>query len=242
MSDNGALSITLLSVCAPGERDASQTWIDRASERFPAGELVRKVVEGAPITSLVLEEASKDYDLLLLGAPERDSRPDVLFSSVVDELVRGAPCLTMVVRGAGGDAVWAPRRILVPTDGAAAARHAAEIGFALAARGDAEVTVLHVVVHEPDGSLRDSRTDRAREVGIGYQIVQELGTLGESLGVRTRLAVEVGTAPEAVILEVAAQRAIDLIILGTAVRGSHRLFVGSRVERVLNAAPARWWW
>jgi len=237
MGHGGGLSLTLMSVCPPGEREVSQAWIDQAGARFTGGEQVRKVVEGEEVAGPVLEEAAKHYDLLLLGAPERDSGPEVLFTSVVDELVRGAPCLTMVVKAGQPDADWAPRRILVPTDGTAAARHAAEIGFALAAPGDAEVTILHVVMHAADAYRRGGRVDRTHELGIGYQIVEELGTLGDSLGVRTRLAVQAGAAAEAVILEVARQRAIDLIILGTAVRGAHRLFVGSRVERVLNAAP-----
>ncbi len=237
MSSNGNLSITLLTVCAPGDRAASQEWLDKASALFPSGELIKKVVESERVTDLVLDEAQKNYDMLLLGAPERDSRPDVLFTSVVDYLVRGAPCMTMVVKGYRTESEWTPRRILVPTDGTAASRHAAELGFALAASGDAEVTVLHVVAQEPDRYRRGVRTDRERQVGIAFQIVQELGTLGESLGVRTRPAVQVGLAPESVILDVAQKKSIDLIILGTAVRAaSHRLFLGSRVEHILNAA------
>jgi nucleotide-binding universal stress UspA family protein len=72
---------------------------------------------------------------------------------------------------------------------------------------------------------------------MGYQVVEELSRLGETLGVRTRHDVRVGTEPEDVILEVADRSGIDLIVLGTAVRaGSERLFLGGRVEHILHEA------
>jgi nucleotide-binding universal stress UspA family protein len=50
--------------------------------------------------------------------------------------------------------------------------------------------------------------------------------------------VRVGRDLETVILDVVTKERIDLIILGTAIRpGSDRLFLGPKVERILNNAP-----
>ncbi|HEX8298086.1 MAG TPA: universal stress protein, partial [Rubricoccaceae bacterium] len=67
-----------------------------------------------------------------------------LFSAVMDDLIRLAPCPTVIVQS-GGERPWPPRRILVPTNGSAAARHAAEVAFTLATEPGEEVTVLTVV-------------------------------------------------------------------------------------------------
>jgi nucleotide-binding universal stress UspA family protein len=49
--------------------------------------------------------------------------------------------------------------------------------------------------------------------------------------------VKVGRDPESVILDVAKKDSIDLIILGTDLRiGTQRLFLGPKVERILNHA------
>ena len=67
-------------------------------------------------------------------------------SPVVDHLVRLSPCTTIVVHGHRLQEGWSPKRILVPTKGTAAAKHAAEIAFSLASPGEEEVIILNVVV------------------------------------------------------------------------------------------------
>jgi nucleotide-binding universal stress UspA family protein len=76
-----------------------------------------------------------------------------------------------------------------------------------------------------------------RQYIISHQIVDELGAMGQSLGVRTYTAVHPGASPEEVILETARSAYMDLIILGTNIRaGSERLYLGSRVERLIRQA------
>jgi nucleotide-binding universal stress UspA family protein len=62
--------------------------------------------------------------------------------------------------------------------------------------------------------------------------------MGQSLGVHAYTAVYPGSEPETIILDVARSANMDLIILGTSIRaGSDRLYLGSRVERILHQAP-----
>ncbi len=232
------LSITLLNVATSGERARTAQFLDELGALFPEREVVKKVVESSDAADAILDEAQKDYDLLVLGATER-MRSDVLFTPLVDYLVRVAPCATLVVQGqASLRPDWSPRRILVPTNGTVTARRAAEIGFALAASGDEEVIILNVVSHDGTAYGRELRLGALeRQLGSGYQIVQELCTLGDSLGVRTKAEVHLGAEPDRVILELAEKSGAQLIIIGTNVRpGSDRLFLGPRVERILHSA------
>jgi Kef-type K+ transport system membrane component KefB len=237
MSDRHALSVTLFSVAEPGARQESVDFLNRLGEEFYDVELVKKVVQRGDPSRAILDEAEKYYDLMILGATETTLGAQTLFHPMVDSLVRMAPCPTMVVKGEIGGGRWPPKRILVPTNGSAASRHAAEIGFALATQ-DEDVVVLNVVSEQahpyrfnPDEAARDVRLTAAR------QIVEECRVLGQAHGARVEARVEIGVEPESVILEVTESAGIDLIVLGTDVRpGSERLFLGPRVERILADA------
>jgi nucleotide-binding universal stress UspA family protein len=70
------------------------------------------------------------------------------------------------------------------------------------------------------------------------QIVNEIRELGDAYKVRTTTKVSEGRYPEEVIVETAVDNNIDLIVLSTDLRpGSHRLFLGPRVEYILQHAP-----
>lgn len=234
------LSITILTAVEPEQRARASEFLEELSALFADQEVTRKVVEGRRPTDAILEEAEKNYQLLVLGAGEPQTRSDFLFNPVVDYLVRVAPCATMVVSGTDLGDAWAPRRILAPTNGTMAARRAAEVAFAVASPDPAtEVTVLHVVAEMPDPHEYDWRgITLDRRLVLGHKIVEELRKIGASLGVHTNAEVRVGRDPETVILEFARTRGYDLIVLGTSIRaGSERLFLGPRVERILNHAP-----
>src|SRR5690606_1046518 len=76
-----------------------------------------------------------------------------LFSEIIDDLVKLAPCPAMLVRGVADDEDWRPRRILVPVNGTAAARRAAGLAFARAA-ADGERTGTHCVTPAPGAGPR----------------------------------------------------------------------------------------
>jgi nucleotide-binding universal stress UspA family protein len=77
-----------------------------------------------------------------------------------------------------------------------------------------------------------------RQLDVANDIVTGLQTLARDRHVRASPLVVNGADPESVILDVARNRDIGLIILGTSVRaGAGRLFLGPRVERILENAP-----
>jgi Kef-type K+ transport system membrane component KefB/nucleotide-binding universal stress UspA family protein len=233
------LAITLLTVCSPGERDASASYLEKVAVLFAGAEVTKKVVEGAKAELAILEEAQKGYDLIVLGATERSGTSDSLFNPIVDLIVRAAPCPTMIVRGSAEKPRWPPSRILVPTNGSASSKYAAEFGFALPRNNDDEVLILNVIAQGPTSYRLDPGGQiQERELAIAHAIVDELRELGEAKGVRIDADVRFGRDPESVILKVAQKGEVGLIIIGTDVRvGSAKLFLGPRVERILTHAP-----
>ncbi len=226
------LAVTLFSV---GSRDAYD-FLGRIEHLFASAEVQKRVVESDSPVSAVIAEAQRDYDLVVLGATEVDNTAEALFGGMVDEVVRLAPVPSLVVRGGNIEEGWAPRRIVVPTDGTPNSRRAAELAFAVAER-DAVVTVVHVVTRHTSitGSFRDRAAARHE---MGHQITADLRQLGESIGITTETEVRMGPEPEDAILETARRTRADLVILGTGVRAaSSRLFLGPRVERILAACP-----
>lgn len=233
------LSVTLFTVAMPDKKDECLAYLNKVGPLFAQKEVIKKVAEGYKTSDLILDEAKKDYDLLVLGAADQSSYSNVLFTPLVDFLVRVSPSATMVVKSHDLPPNWQPSRILIPTNGATAARHAAEIGFALASGPDDDVILLNVVAYDSHSRRYETSNDVfEHRLGIGHQIVEEVRQLGEALGVKTLVDVRVGTDPETVILDIAKKKNVDLIILGTDLRaGSDKLFFGPRVERILNNAP-----
>ncbi len=238
LGQNLNLSVTLLNIAAKGQRAGGHTYLNELSPLFDEHELVKKVFEGSHAAEFILDEARKDYDLMVLGASEENRGTDVLFTPLVDYLVRLAPCPTMIVQGQRVQKEWRPRRILIPTNGSQAARQAADLGFALATNGE-EVVILHVVVEGKSNYSPDASGEMLeRQLAIGWHMVEELRQRAEAREVRADTEVRLGPDPETMIMAVAREKEADLIILGTDVRpGTDRLFLGPGVDRILKGSP-----
>jgi len=233
------VAVTLLTVTPEGKRAAGLEYLGEMSELFSSHDLSKRVVEGTTATAvdLILDEAQKDYDLIILGAAERSSGADTVFNPIIDQVTRLAPCPTMIVKATDADRHWPPRSILVPTNGSAASRHAAEVAFTLSKGTDTRVKLLNVV-DAAAGSYYSSEGAHERRFNTAHRIVDALRERGESQGVYAEAEVRVGNRAAEVILEVAYKQAFDLIVLGTDLRpGSERLFLGPSVETILDDTP-----
>ncbi len=233
------LSLTLLNVTTNGRRASGVEFLSQLAPMFSQKEIVKKVVEDEHPSNAILEEAEKDYDLLVFGASENTPDSSIVFTPLVDGLVRMAPCPTLVVQGQRIQPDWQPKRILVPTNGSLAARHAAELGFAIASDEGDEVMILHVVEDNTSRYFLDASGETLeKQLEMGQQIAKDLCELGQVQGIQTSVDIQIGSDPEPIILAEARKHHVDLIILGTDVRpGSTRLFLGPRVERILKNAP-----
>jgi nucleotide-binding universal stress UspA family protein len=239
LAAKGPVAVTMFNVAKPGERALSNEFLDMITPLYGALEITRRIVEDDQPDTAILAEAQKGYDLLVLGATERKRTDalDAIFHPVVDRLVRFAPCPAMVLKGGAASVDWRPRKILVPTNGSQPAREAAELAFRIA-QPDELVVVLNVVRTAPDdGYYVNTDAAEERQFAAAAHIVSELRDMGEAHGVRTLPLVRAGLEPDQIILDVAAETNAGLIVLGTDLRpGSERLFLGPRVERILESA------
>lgn len=228
-------AVTLMTVVEPGQRKAANSYLSELSRLLPPEiEVSRRVVSGDLVSSIV-NEAANGYDLIALGAPQRHAGAEHLFEAAIDEVVRLAPCPSMIFSSRSG--TWPPNKIMVPTGGGAAASRAADLAFALSGE-ETQVLLFHVI--DPDSATLVSTSQHsspALQLDVGHSVVDALREVGEGLGVSVATEILMGERTVPSILD-RAGREVDLVILGTNIRaGSHRLYLGPKVERLLAEVP-----
>ncbi len=230
------LDVTLLTISNDEEKAESQAYLNSLAEFFTKFSVTKKVTVSSNTLETILDEVKKDYDLLIVGATERKKNSDMLFNPIVDNLVRLAPCATIVVQSSNVAEDWRPSRILVPTNGSVASKRAAEVAFGIAFHEHDQVHILNVVEDKMGYTSLDTEGNlKERRLTFAHETVAELKRLGESLDVNTFTEIEIGEEVDRVILQMASEKNFDLIIIGTDVRpGTDNLYLGPRVERILN--------
>ncbi|MFP5319862.1 MAG: cation:proton antiporter [Acidimicrobiia bacterium] len=191
--------------------------------------------------SIILREAEKGYDLLVMGSRGRTETGDSrLFGDSVEDVVQQSPCPLLVVASPDGDDgthMDNLRRILVPVAGSPRDRQAAEVGFSLARRAGATVGLLHVVTESQHALRMGSDEAIAHAVELGEDLVRDLADLGRSLGAQVETEVVVSDHPEQAVVDRACEGA-DLIIVSSNRRAvTQRAFFGHRVDHILGNAP-----
>jgi nucleotide-binding universal stress UspA family protein len=133
-------------------------------------------------------------------------------------------------------------RLLVPTDFSAGSEQAWAVARRLAARLDAELILVHVLVETPLYSEGPFTMQRARDVFDAAR-AWAVKTLGEwtataaSAGLSARWVVKTGVPHQEIVGAAVLERA-DLIVIGTRGRGGlDRALLGSVADRVIRLAP-----
>jgi nucleotide-binding universal stress UspA family protein len=163
--------------------------------------------------------------------------------SVADKVLHAAATPVFLVRGSAEPALIAPplRRVMVPLDGSALARQALPAAVELAARAGAELLLLTAVVPplkvDPGQISPLLRADDMLPA-LRERLMHELGDLAgeiERKQVRVRPLAVTGYPAEAIIDE-AARRGVDLIVMAThGYGGLRRWALGSVADKVLHA-------
>ncbi len=168
---------------------------------------------GRSITNVARQ---RDADLVLLGWRGRRKRTrENVLGSTLDYVVENPPCDVAVAKVAPDDE---PEEILVPVAKGPHSAFATDIAAAFADAWDADVTLLHVL--EPDGNgSEDVMTERQREL------------VGEGFDVSTVIVSDGDVARS--ILTYADEEEIDTIVVGAAREGIlRRVMFGDIPERV----------
>ena len=198
---------------------------------------------GAPAEVIVETAEHGQADLIAMATHGYSGIKRWTLGSVTDKVVHAAHAPVLVVRGAeqplAGDRSL--KRILVPLDGSALARQALPLAAELAAGARAELVLL--AVHVPP-------LGEVLELNSSYQRSDELlaafrdRVLGELHGLADELRQQVTVTPAAAegfpaeaIVEEAARRSVDLIVMAThGYSGIKRWALGSVADKVLHAA------
>lgn len=210
---------------------------ERAAARHPGLEVERRVEWGPPAGVII--DVSDGAGWLVLGAPPRHRFERVLLGSVALATVAHARCPVAVVPQA--HEVTAPHLVLVGVDGSSGSARAVELALATAAPvGGTIVCVIGwtveveggVVVTEP-GTDRWARVEE-RYARLVHETVDPLAARYPDVAVE--VVVRSGGASRAVV-EVAAERHADLVVVGSRGHGGFRgLLLGSVSRRVVERA------
>ncbi|MGF1670699.1 MAG: cation:proton antiporter, partial [Balneolaceae bacterium] len=91
ISKDHELSVTLLTVANKNNKESAEQYLKKLSKYFKQGAITTKVVVGNEPADIILDEAHKDYDLLVMGATEENQDRNHLFNPIVDYIVRVSP-------------------------------------------------------------------------------------------------------------------------------------------------------
>ena len=209
--------------------------------------LQTKVESGRNKAEVILKEASRGYDLIVLGATEQKRPNGALFNLLVDRVVQEAPCATSppssrkepLPQGEPSPIAYqAIRHILVPTVGNEYSKKAVEVASTIAAQTGALVTLVHVInLRQVEYILFDAQQTLKPFTDIAQQIVEQQAEIGRSLGASVKTCVLTGTSPQREILTFARTEHVDLIVLGSNIRMiTGRVFFGHLVDAILSRA------
>ncbi len=212
-------------------------------------ELKKKLeAQGIRVTSEVFEDvpgfavaaAAKrtSADLIVMGSRGLTGVKHAIFGSVAERTVRTAPCPVLTVKAECG--ALQLRNILVAMDFSSSAKKALELAQDLATRaGPAHMILLHAyfipveleqfLVERGEPALEKLSKSVTQELEAALARLKQAGISAEYVASRG--------APEQLIVELAKQRKVDLIAMGThGRRGLSHLLLGSVAERVVRTA------
>ncbi len=180
-----------------------------------------RLTMGIPAYTQILEAAEEVRPgVIIMGRRGRSGLERLLVGSVTARVIGHSPYKVLVVPR---DAVLSFERLLVATDGSPAGEAACRIALEIAGRTGGHLTAI-TAAH---GDLDPKRAKA---------LVRELAATAKEQGLDL-LTLTPGGRPENAIVEVAAARHSDLIIMGSHGRtGLKRLFLGSVAERVIGQA------
>ena len=206
----------------------------KEEEKFDTPVEVTTIVHEAPGPDVIAQEAEKGYDLMIIGL-EKTTHRGKDFHESVTSLAKGfdGPLAITVVRSDLAEKPSGKLNILVPVNGTEPSRRAAEVAITMARAAKASLTVLYVAVRSAgkEGARRGLRTRRHEEA-----ILKDIVAIADGYNMSIRTAVLSNNAADDAILEEAARRKNNLIVMGVGRRPGEKLFFGDTASSLLEHA------
>jgi nucleotide-binding universal stress UspA family protein len=220
---------------------------DELGADFESVSLIQKQVEAdVPAERLLAYVENVDIDLVVMGTHGRRGVQRMLLGSVMEEVMRKAPCPVLGVPPNGKEpSEWEVRRVLAPIDFSETSHKAVEHAKEFALTYDAKLDLLHVVENATYPSAYGLPSFRGADSGLSpteeimAQVEDTLkGVARNNLQYdHVRVETTMGDASMK-ILDYVERSEIDLIVIAThGLTGLDRFLLGSVAERVLRQSP-----
>ncbi len=203
--------------------------------------LAIKHVQSDDLARAILDEQTRDYDLLMMGAAPRHLG---VRSMITDVLERGM-LPTVIVRAAESGLPARFEHIVVPINGSVFSRTAAEFALAYAQAASARVTLLHVIdetrivagsLPVPDHRVAHMLGDDEAS-GVEARIRGDFDGLAAAYGVPLSVRVLGSGDPSGTIIEESRRGEFDLLVLGAESKLlSQPLFFGQGTAAIVERA------
>lgn len=193
------------------------------------------VVQGGPAETIVEYAERYDFDLVAVSTHGRTGLSRGLLGSVAEKVVRLCP-VPVLTTTAGETPAFPYHRVLVPTDGSAAAEAAERHAIALADALDATLHVLSVVEEERLGPDVRSLSTGADEGAS--DAVDEVAAAAGDRGVPSVVTHVEHGSPHQAVHDAVTDHDIRAVVMGTkGRRGLDRILLGSVAEKTVRTAP-----
>jgi Kef-type K+ transport system membrane component KefB len=212
--------------------DSQFAQIKKAAMSFGARNVYQRLRSADSISEAIAEESGRDYDAVFAGASQIHPKHG-LGGEVLRGIVAAARAPVVIVRSAGTSLPIPVRRILVPITGAPFSRMGAGFAMLYAQATGAAVTALYV--RERSFLSLAALGPPRQNPADGEQIVAEIKSLGQKLGITVDTRIATGSRPENIILSIAEETRCDLLVMGALFRSAEQqLYFGPRVESILR--------
>lgn len=222
--------------------DETIAYLRSVEEALPPRVQVEVACEDGPAGDAIVKYAgSHNVDLIIMSSHGRSGVTRWVYGSVAEQVLRQAPCATMVTCANSEVPLLKYRRILVPLDGSELAEEAIDPALILARALEAELYLLRVTqsAHAMMETVSMAEVfDQIHEQEVAEAesyLQQKYGNLPND-----HVFFEVLTAANSVadtIIDYTATHRIDLIVMSSHGRtGWRRLVYGSVAEKVLRGA------
>ncbi|MDQ7842290.1 MAG: universal stress protein [Armatimonadota bacterium] len=195
--------------------------------------------------SIVSGGAEEAADLVVLCTHGRGGLRGLLFGRVAEQVLRRGQIPILLVRPtpAGREQPFACRRIMVPLDGSPTAEAALPAAVEIGRACDAELLLVMVVPTVQTISGERAASTRLMPTAAAALLDSEAAdavdylqstAAAKAVGARSQVLVERGE-PVGTLLDVAARRAVDLIVMATHGRsGVDAMWAGSVAARIVG--------
>ena len=213
--------------------------VETVGERVDAADIshTKVVIQGNPAQTIVEYADTHDCGLIVVPTHGREGVSRYVLGSVAEKIVRLSSVPVITTRLRADERLTFPyERILVATDGSAAADRAVEHAVDLADATDAALYVLSIVEDSSIGDESASSVSVAESESRAQQAVDAAIEAAATAGVEAFERIEHGN-PVAEIQRHIDEDAIDVVVLGTTGRhGLEQILLGSVAQRTVRTA------